>query len=71
MMPRIPTKQQQRKAHEEARRMTLQEFADEMSCIADAASEVRRRVLGLQSILYTRGLDDRGPITENEGDIPF
>jgi hypothetical protein len=71
MMPKIPTKRQERKIHEEARRMTLREFADEMSSIADAALEVRRRVLGLQAMLYTRGFDDRGPITENKDDVPF
>jgi hypothetical protein len=53
------------------RRVALREYAAELERIKALLLEATRKVDALWVALYTTGLDDRGPITENESDIPF
>ena len=51
--------------------MGLQEMAELLEVLADDLWSMRRCVLDLQQVLYTRGFTDSGPIAEDEDDIPF
>jgi hypothetical protein len=68
-MPRIPKRESL--PLEESARMSLQEMSAALEATADDLWRLRRLLLDMQAVLYTRGFTERGPITENRDDIPF
>jgi len=72
-MPKIPKRVVKTSGERsvEPARMGLQEMAELLEVLADDLWSMRRCVLDLQQVLYTRGFTDSGPIAEDEDDIPF
>jgi len=65
-MPKLGNRQKGEKG-----RLPLRSLADELDQMRVALHEFCLRLDRLSKALYQRGLDSRGPITEDKDDIPF
>lgn len=68
-MPKPPSKKA--KLNIKAKKLPIRDLAIELDDIRLAQLELSRRLNALHQKIHTTGLDDTGPITECESDIPF
>jgi hypothetical protein len=68
MMPKIPKK---KKASKSTPKMSAKDFADNLLRINNLLIVVRSELTKMWTELYTRGLSDCGPLSEDDSDIPF
>jgi hypothetical protein len=82
-MPKIPAKFKKRLPTSKpiavnSRRVSTHEVANQLLAIEgtidtvkELLDEAKRQVDEVWTILYTKGITDRGPISETDDDIPF
>ena len=70
-MPKPVKKSKTEKGKEKTRRLALRELSAELERVRSKLHETLIMVDSLWQALYTTGLDERGPITERDDDIPF
>jgi hypothetical protein len=70
-MPKIPTKTKKQSSPQRHDRLETKVMADRLLYVETLLTTARKELSMLWEALYTKGLTERGPITETKDAIPF
>lgn len=69
-MPKIPTKTK-KAIQQQSNRLNTKDLANRLLQVSSVLQQAKKELELLWEVLYTRGLTECGPITEDKDDIPF